>query len=847
MLLKYFNRTVSKIIKNTPIRTTLIVPFTIEIVITVGLVGYFSFRNGQQAINEVATQLRREISARIEDRLQSFVALPHILNQFHANVFELGQVSVSDTPGLEKYFWKQIQYFHTISFTYFGNEKTGEVYGAKRHSDGTLQISVAESSRWNNYTTNERGDRIKLIDSTPNYRLHLRPWYQNAVATNQSCWSEIYANFATEELMITATQPIYSENDILVGVLGTDVSLAQLSEFLCHLKVGQSGKTFIMERSGLLVASSVLNLPCSKENDRLKATALNEPLIQATAHYLTQQFTDFHQIERNLQLDFEIKGQRHFVQVTRFEDGRGLDWLIVVVIPEADFMERIHANTRQTILLSLAALVLAILLGIYTSQWIVLPLVHLNRAAQNFAKGNWEQRVKMKRDDEIGELAASFNEMATQLKTSFADLMVANFQLRETENRMTQFLEAVPVGIVVHDTHGKLCYTNQRAQQLLKEWLLIPETNLYDEDQLTAVYQVYIAGTDQLYPRERQPAFAALQGLSTRVDDMEIHHPDKIVPIEAWGTPIFNEEKQIAYAIVAFQDITARRRVEEERIRFTNELSTLNKAYERFVPHQFLSLLDKKSIIDVQLGDQVEKEMTILFADIRGFTAISEKMAPQDIFDFVNVYMGQMEPIILNFNGVIDKYIGDAIMAVFPTCADDALRGAIAMLKALTQYNQILQKASLPPLKIGIGLNTGPLILGTVGGQNRMDGTVIGDAVNAASRVEGLTKTYGASLLITEETYLKLKNITKYKIRVIDRVKVKGKSIFLTVYEVFAADPPEIIELKTKTLYDFEQGFMCFHNQKFDKAQQFFENVLQVNENDQAAQVYWERCQAYIA
>jgi len=276
------------------------------------------------------------------------------------------------------------------------------------------------------------------------------------------------------------------------------------------------------------------------------------------------------------------------------------------------------------------------------------------------------------------------------------------------------------------------------------------------------------------------------------------------------------------------------------------EQAALINAYERFVPHQFLSLLDKKSILDIQLGNQVEKEMTILFADIRGFTSLSEKLAPQDNFNFINAYLSQMEPIIGQHNGFIDKYIGDAIMALFPT-TDDAVRGSIAMLKKLIDYNQERSKANSQPIKIGIGVNTGPLMLGTVGGKNRMDGTVISDAVNLASRVEQITKIYGTSLLITEHTYYKLTDFSQYNIRVIDCVTVKGKTEPVTVYEVFDAQPPTVIELKSTTLDDFEQGFQCFHQEQFEKAQHLFEKVLQVNKNDKAAQVYLETCRTVLS
>ena len=282
-----------------------------------------------------------------------------------------------------------------------------------------------------------------------------------------------------------------------------------------------------------------------------------------------------------------------------------------------------------------------------------------------------------------------------------------------------------------------------------------------------------------------------------------------------------------------------------ENARFYQEITDLNKAYERFVPHEFLRLLNKRSVVDVALGDQVEKEMSILFSDIRGFTALSEKMSPQENFNFINTYLSQMEPIITQHQGFIDKYIGDAIMALFPGQADDAVRASIAMLKQLVEYNQQRQTACLDPIAIGIGLNTGALMLGTVGGKNRMDGTVISDAVNLASRIEGLTKRYGTALLISETTYACLSAPDQYAIRTIDRVKVKGKSAPVTVYEVFDGDAPELIVLKLKTRDDFEQGLQHYRHKAFTEAIQYFKKMLAIYPEDTAAKIYLKRCEHF--
>ncbi|MEG3972906.1 AAA family ATPase, partial [Microcoleus sp. T2B6] len=309
-------------------------------------------------------------------------------------------------------------------------------------------------------------------------------------------------------------------------------------------------------------------------------------------------------------------------------------------------------------------------------------------------------------------------------------------EIRESENRLTQFLEAIPVGVSVLDASGKPYYSNRVAIQLLGKGVIPNVTS----EQISEVYQVYKAGTDREYSSAELPIVRALRGESATADDMEIHQGNKIIPIEAWGTPIYDEKDNISYAIVAFQDITERKKAETERIRFTAELFLLNQAYERFVPNQFLQFLDKSSIIDVELGDQVQLEMSVLFSDIRDFTTLSETMTPKDNFRFINSYLSRMEPVINENNGFIDKYIGDAIMALFSGEANNAVKAGIAMLHCLVEYNQNRANSGYGPIQIGIGINTGTLMLGTVGGQNRMEGTVISDAVNLASRVESLTK-----------------------------------------------------------------------------------------------------------
>lgn len=273
-----------------------------------------------------------------------------------------------------------------------------------------------------------------------------------------------------------------------------------------------------------------------------------------------------------------------------------------------------------------------------------------------------------------------------------------------------------------------------------------------------------------------------------------------------------------------------------------SRLLQLNQAFERFVPSEFLRFLNKQSIVDVQLGDQIEQEMSVLFSDIRNFTTLSEQMNPEENFRFINSYLSRISPVIREHQGFIDKYIGDAIMALFSGGADNAVKAGIAMLNKLVEYNQHRTTFGYKPIQIGIGINTGLLMLGTVGEPNRMDGTVISDAVNLASRTEGLTKNYGVSLLITHQTFKRLQNPTDYAIRRIDEVKVKGKSDYVTIYEVFDADPRELKAAKLATLPTFTEAISFYLHKDYAAAAERFTVCEQTCPKDTVVQIYLEHC-----
>lgn len=277
------------------------------------------------------------------------------------------------------------------------------------------------------------------------------------------------------------------------------------------------------------------------------------------------------------------------------------------------------------------------------------------------------------------------------------------------------------------------------------------------------------------------------------------------------------------------------------RIKTHLELAKVHQAFSYFVPIEFLQFLGYKSILDIRLGDQVQKRMTVLFSDIKDFSKISESMSPKEAFDFINTFLGVVSPVIRENGGFIDKFIGDAIMALFPGSADDALNAAIRMTHVLKELNVERVAQGLEPIQVGTGLHTGDLMLGTVGEEKRMDGTVISDAVNTASRMEGLTKLFDTGVVISSRVKEELVDKDRYHFKYLGKSKVKGKQELLDVYGVIEGDDEARVEIESRTSDDFEKGVEAFYARNFTGASVHFNDVLKKNPKDKAAALFLKR------
>jgi class 3 adenylate cyclase/DNA-binding response OmpR family regulator len=280
---------------------------------------------------------------------------------------------------------------------------------------------------------------------------------------------------------------------------------------------------------------------------------------------------------------------------------------------------------------------------------------------------------------------------------------------------------------------------------------------------------------------------------------------------------------------------------EKELLDANAQTRGLKDSYARFFPSEYLQFLRKDSVTEVQLGDYVSKTMAVMFSDIRSFTNLSESMTPQENFNFVNAYLKRVSPEIRNHYGIIVKFLGDGMMAVFPEGADDAVKAGIAKQKRVQEYNEDRLAGGGLPIQVGIGIHVGHMMLGMVGEDNRIQGDAYSDNVNLTARLEGLTKFYGVSMLISGQTLEHLSNPAQYQIRFLDRASVKGRNEPIAVYEVLDAENEEICNLKLQTQADFEQGVSCYRDRALTDAKACFERVLAVNPLDKTAKLYVER------
>ncbi|MCL2933658.1 MAG: sensor histidine kinase [Trichodesmium sp. MAG_R03] len=430
-----------------PLRALVIVPFVLQVIVLAGL-GYLSFRNSKRVVKDLAHQLQNEITVHIQQKLDIYLEAPHLVNQLNENAIRLNQLNLQATNDLERHLWNQIQSFSSISM--IGIKSTsGTTVAVSRQNNKKFNMIIADKStnrELREYATDSQGVRINATKVVPEHDFWLRPWYQDARAADQKAWGKIFTSLIDDTVKVIATQPVIDNDGNTIALVNTALTFSQMHEFLQKLKISKSGQAFILNRSGELIASSGTTYPFIKNNNESKlinALDSKDPLLRLASQYLRDKFGGLNQIQNSSLLNFDIDGKQQFLQVTPFSDKYGLDWLILIVVPQADFMEHIYINTRIIVVLCLMALILAIIFGLLSFELIVRPVKRLNQVATSLYVGNWKQKVTEVPIDELAILAKAFNKMTEQLHKLFVELDRKNAALEEADKYKDEFMKNI--------------------------------------------------------------------------------------------------------------------------------------------------------------------------------------------------------------------------------------------------------------------------------------------------------------------------------------------------------------------------------------------------------------------
>ena len=416
----------------------LIVSLISQVLVAVGLTSYFSWRNGQKTVEALALRLSREITSHSQKHVNNYLNTPTLflnINQVLANSQDLNLDSQQD---LHDTFWGQTQITPHVDTLYFGSE-TGDFIEIEMENSPKLAIRNSSTApNWQVYHLDKQGQKIQKIEEKE-FDPRTKPWYRAAINEKKLVWSPIYLFPDPPVLGITPAMPLIDDRTgEFKGVMAIDLTLNDISQFLSTLKISDSGRVFIIEKSGEIVATSTNNsvvVSTKIGNERLHSADSQDELIRSTTQFLQTKFNNFQNIETQEQLIFKFNHDRYFVQITDVDSYPGLDWLMVTVIPESDFIQYKRSNTYTTVLLSFLALISAACLGAVANQWIAKSVTNFSKVAKDLSSGEIRTIEEQQKIKELAAFTEYFNSMASQLETSAQNLQDAKSKWEKKSRR----------------------------------------------------------------------------------------------------------------------------------------------------------------------------------------------------------------------------------------------------------------------------------------------------------------------------------------------------------------------------------------------------------------------------
>ena len=778
----------------------MLLPFSAQLFLSTLLVLGLGYGVATQIIDQLCSELAQQIGERVHQEIKSQLNAPRQVNLINAQLMTSGLIPQERLFDVSTLLKSQLDAFPGLGYIQLAspdgsylalerNQKTSQLE-LSRHGAGMGARSLPV------FSVDGLGQALEQIRSIK-FDARDTVWYQNAYKKPyvQNGFSMVYG---------PPHQPM--------GVVGSDIWPVQLTQFLQSLSVGNDTSVFVVDQRGMLVGSSSPQQLYSIKNNRLirqKAVEVSDPVVRDLAVSMQDRFGD------ELSERQTISGLHYMVVTNMYEDPTGFAWQIVVATPEDNYLAEAKETLRTGVLIIAVSFCASLLISRRLSSVVTTPLQRVARAADDMANGDLDQRLQGSAVDEVNDLSVSFNSMAGQLRQSYGDLeALSSYQ--------ESILESMPSGVLTFTAEGLLRSANSPGLEFF-DWTLDAVKDQSCQD----LFQGDNAWLSRLL-------FEVYANDETRsLEDVVVALAEGERSVNLIAQPLRDARIGLIGMMLMLEDISEEKRLKGTMARYMD-------------PRVAETLL--RSGADVLGG--VESTATVLFSDIRSFTSLSEQLGPQGTVGFLNEYFTLMVECVQNEGGMLDKFIGDAVMAIYglPTATDSdedhAIRSAIAMQAVVGRFNLERQHRGLSPISIGIGLHTDRVVSGNIGSPKRMNYTVIGDGVNLASRLESACKFYGSSLLVSNATLQRASG--SYCSRPVDYVIVKGKSEPVLIHELLDFTTPSSFPDRDLVVERYQHGLEAYRSRKWSTAIDHFQAVKMMHPQDQLSSIYLERCLFFI-
>jgi len=602
-------------------RFFIILSFILLIVSTFSVIGYYVFSSWKNSAEDFVIESQNNANNNILNQIERYINTPTTINESNYTLLKDEIIDINNKKKREIYFASMIQPFSDEVYSFSYGTETGEYYGARRNKQNKIEIienNETTNGKSRYYSTAQDLTAADLKEETVKFDARTRDWYIIAKKTQKPVFSPIYKHFVMNDLAVTAAYPIYNKDGVLKGVLGTHITLSKINNYLQELVENNVVTAYIVEKnSGYLVANSLgsPNFEILTDNT-IKRTRIedidNKAILEAYQQYKITSDPTF------------IVNSNHdklYIQFTAYQK-EGLDWLIITAIPESPFTAGITNSIQISILLSILAIIIAIIIYMKSMDVVLKPIYNLIETTEKYSEGDFSQRLKIYRNDEIGRLSTAFNKMAEQLfglintleekiANRTSELEKTIFELENSQDNIRLLLDSTAEAIYGIDMNGNSTFCNASCLKMLKYQ---QQEEFIGKSAHLLIHYKRSDGTP--LPIEECKVLESLdKGTGVHVENEVFWRSDgTCFPVEYFSYPQYRDGKIIG-AVITFLDITERKKSEAE-ILYLSYRDQLTGLYNRRYFEEELARLDVPRNFP----------LTMVMADMNGLKLINDSL-----------------------------------------------------------------------------------------------------------------------------------------------------------------------------------------------------------------------------